>query len=364
MAPKIADILRNLCWAEVVGGQSQVDYATSAGSAVPTSHGISDATKHSSAITADRILVSDANGLPSGTIYTNANLASAVGNAHNQFLWPQYSTAVSVSAASTRIIVGVSDTSAARTVTLLTSQCVAGRIYHIKDESLAASVANYIKIVGQGGQLIDGQPEYRITLPGRGVWLFSNGTAWFSHAVALPASLYNALFQDGWDDLVLGATAVNPAGIVGPVVYNQTQSTLDWQDNVDCRADFSFQLPHRWHEATDTHFHLHVLHADASAGNSRWSVKWRILDRDEAQPAWTTDATISIAAPGSTDHVLLPIKSFAMAGYRVSCIVQVQLTRLASTDALDTYEADIQMMSADLHYQSDTMTGSIAEGVK
>jgi len=149
----------------------------------PLSHGIADSAKHTSGITADRILVSDANGLPSGTIYTNANLASAVGNAHNQFLWPQYSTPVSVSAASTRIIVGVSDTSAPRTVTLLTSQCVAGRIYHIKDESLAASVANYVKIVGQGGQLIDGLAEIRIVTPGGAVWLYSNGTAWFMHSV-------------------------------------------------------------------------------------------------------------------------------------------------------------------------------------
>lgn len=147
------------------------------------SHGIASTSDHTSAITADRILVSDANGLPSGTIYTNANLASAVGNAHNQFLWPQYSTAVSVTAASTRIIVGVSDTTAPRIVTLLTSQCVAGRIYQIKDESLAANLTNYIKIIGQGGQLLDGLSEIRIVTPGGAAWLYSNGTAWFTHAV-------------------------------------------------------------------------------------------------------------------------------------------------------------------------------------
>ena len=76
------------------------------------------------------------------------------------------------------VIIGITDTSAARTVTIQTSDIVAGRIFIIKDESGAAGTNN-ITIATQAGEMIDGMATVAITGNYGAVRLYSDGSDLF-----------------------------------------------------------------------------------------------------------------------------------------------------------------------------------------
>lgn len=77
-------------------------------------------------------------------------------------------------------IVSVSDLSAIRTMTLPSASLMgAGKTFIIKDQTGAASQSNYIRILPQSGQLIDGQSDYKIVMPYESLMVVSNGTHWF-----------------------------------------------------------------------------------------------------------------------------------------------------------------------------------------
>jgi hypothetical protein len=176
-------------------------------------------------------------------------------------------------------------------------------------------------------------------------------------------ALEGIAFVDGWTDLVVLATAVNPPGSIGPAVPDLAESTLDYQNGSDQRADYSYQIPHQWKVGSNVRFHIHCWHSTAGAGNVQWTLKWRILPGPPggAVPAWTTDPPILTVAPGNTSHTIVNIKTFNMAGQTISAVIQCQLTR---NGGADSYAGDVKMTSADCHYQSDTATGSTGEGTK
>ena len=76
-------------------------------------------------------------------------------------------------------IIGVTDTTVARTITLASSDCVDGRIIIIKDESGGAG-ANNITVTTQGSETIDGNSTATIDVNYGSLRLYSNGTNWFS----------------------------------------------------------------------------------------------------------------------------------------------------------------------------------------
>ncbi len=76
------------------------------------------------------------------------------------------------------IIIGVTDTSAPRTITLQTVDAIAGRIYIVKDESGGAGTNN-ITIVGEGGETIDGASSLIIASNFGGAMLYSDNVNWF-----------------------------------------------------------------------------------------------------------------------------------------------------------------------------------------
>lgn len=126
------DPKRNLCWALKVGGQSTVDYATTAGAAVT---------------------------VPS-------------------LVMGRQATAVSALALTTVSIVGVTNTAAKRTITLPSSQvAVPGRVYWVSDESAGAAATNVIDVVGEGGELIDGVATFAM-YGGEIVGFYATGTVW------------------------------------------------------------------------------------------------------------------------------------------------------------------------------------------
>lgn len=98
------------------------------------------------------------------------------GGAPNE--WTRVATAVDA-ATGGAMILGVTDTSVARTMTLSTVDAVAGKIIHIKDESGGAT-ANNITIDTEGSELIDGQATATISVNYGVLRVYSDGTNWFS----------------------------------------------------------------------------------------------------------------------------------------------------------------------------------------
>ena len=94
-----------------------------------------------------------------------------------------YRTSTDVSASSAgQTIIGVTDTASARTITLASADCVAGRIVIIKDESGSAGTNN-ITVATEGAQAIDGitdDTSVKITANYGVLRLYSNGTNWFT----------------------------------------------------------------------------------------------------------------------------------------------------------------------------------------
>jgi hypothetical protein len=76
-------------------------------------------------------------------------------------------------------IIGVTDTSAARTITMSTSDMKPGRILIVKDESGAAGTNN-ITVDTQGAETVDGQDSVTITADYGVVRVYSNGSNWFT----------------------------------------------------------------------------------------------------------------------------------------------------------------------------------------
>jgi hypothetical protein len=94
-----------------------------------------------------------------------------------------YRAAKSASATSAgETIIGVTDTSATRTITLATADVKAGRVVIVKDESGGAG-ANNITIATEGAQAIDGDTSdtaLKITVGYGVVRLYSDGSNWFT----------------------------------------------------------------------------------------------------------------------------------------------------------------------------------------
>ena len=124
------------------------------------------------------------NGLTRLTILGDGKIGAGTGNPNStfqiegSFSTKRTGTAVSVNTAN-ETIVGVTDTSIARTITLDTSDTVAGRIMIIKDESGAAGTNN-ITIDTEGAETIDGAATVVITVNFGVARVYSDGTNWFT----------------------------------------------------------------------------------------------------------------------------------------------------------------------------------------
>jgi hypothetical protein len=160
---------------------------------------------------------------------------------------------------------------------------------------------------------------------------------------------------NGYDDLSFSAVPVNPTGAVAAPAYNDVESTLDFQNGASNRVDYNYQWRHAIQLGSDAYYHIHATFHSGGGGNTRWTLAWRVWEVGAAKPAWTTD-TIIIAAPGNTNHVHLPVKTFAAVG-GLSTAVQVQLTRTGG-HVDDTHVGDVGMLFSDMHVLIDRPQGS------
>lgn len=101
----------------------------------------------------------------------------STGSTSGVFIGNYVNTAVSYQVLGTDAIIGVTDTSAPRTITMPATPGSIAQIWTIKDESLAASVNN-ITIDGNGHN-IDGAATFPINTNGGSVDIYWSGTAFF-----------------------------------------------------------------------------------------------------------------------------------------------------------------------------------------
>lgn len=92
--------------------------------------------------------------------------------------WLRTSTAASVSSAN-EVIIGVTDTSSVRTVTIQTADIRDGKLFIIKDESGLAGTKN-ITVASQGSETFDGAATLTISTNYGVQRLYSDGTNLFS----------------------------------------------------------------------------------------------------------------------------------------------------------------------------------------
>jgi hypothetical protein len=129
-------------------------------------------TPSGSSASLERMRILDDGAVGIGTT-TPASLLDVDGS----FAVRRVGTAVSVATAD-EVIIGVTDTTATRTVTIQTADIVAGRIFIIKDESGAAGTNN-ITVATQAAQTIDGLASVDITVDYGALRLYSDGSNLF-----------------------------------------------------------------------------------------------------------------------------------------------------------------------------------------
>ena len=119
------------------------------------------------------VFISDAGDVGIGTGSPNSKL-----DVRGSFAVLRLATAVSSSSAD-EVIIGVTDTTAPRTITISSADVVAGRLFIIKDESGGAA-ANNITIATAGAETIDGAASVTIISNYGAIKLYSNGTDLFT----------------------------------------------------------------------------------------------------------------------------------------------------------------------------------------
>jgi hypothetical protein len=100
---------------------------------------------------------------------------------HSPLAWRRFATAASVTFSGRQVIIGVTDTSAPRTITLATSlmnDSPNARMIVVKDEGGTANVGN-ITIATEGSETIEGSASILINVPYGMAMLYSDGAGWF-----------------------------------------------------------------------------------------------------------------------------------------------------------------------------------------
>ena len=173
-----------------------------------------------------------------------------------------------------------------------------------------------------------------------------------------------ALPRATWDDLRFPATAINPPGQVSDPDWDTTKGGWLFASSGTEMLHVIAQLPHSWAEGTELRPHLHWEKTTSAAGNVYWNLSYQISSIGQARDAAVDlGAYIPAVASDTADvHQLTPFAAIDMTDKTLSCIIIMQLSRVAG-NANDTYGADARLLEFDFHYQSDH-AGSSAEYIK
>jgi hypothetical protein len=127
---------------------------------------------------------------------------------------------------------------------------------------------------------------------------------------------------------------------------------------------FVAQLPHSYKEGSDIHPHIHWAPDNADTGDVRWQFEYIIANRNETFPSVAISETITEAADGiALSHQRRGFSVIDGTGITISAMIICRLTRLSSSDGLDTFTGNACFLEFDFHIQQDIL-GSLTELIK
>lgn len=117
---------------------------------------------------------------------------------------------------------------------------------------------------------------------------------------------------------------------------------------------FKAQIPHQWLEGGYFNFHLHIANPSAAAGNSRWQLTHSWADINGEFPAETTVAVTAASPNVAHRHQIIDFGTIVGTDKHISSVLICSLTRLGG-DALDTLAIELYGVSADFHYEKNSL---------
>lgn len=143
-------------------------------------------------------------------------------------------------------------------------------------------------------------------------------------------------------------TAIDTGGVL---LYPQ------WQVN-DFHVCDANELVHGWKEGSNISWHLHLITMgqDASDRYTKWELIWasaNVNDILEERTTITTDDTLISANTAAKTHLIVPIGSVAMTGYRIAAHLYPRLKRVAASGAAPSVNPCVPMLQA--HVELDTL---------
>jgi hypothetical protein len=167
--------------------------------------------------------------------------------------------------------------------------------------------------------------------------------------LALACLGFVKMSQPCWEDLQFPVVGVNPVGPAAAPTLSTTTGLWTFSGTTDNVAVFTYQMPHGWKMETILDPHIHFGYPAGGVATSVWFLEWKAASVFGSFPATFASGTSVISVQtGATIHQLGELMDFTPAvGH--SAIIQVQLSRLASSDARDT-AGDIILYAFDMHY--------------
>jgi hypothetical protein len=164
-----------------------------------------------------------------------------------------------------------------------------------------------------------------------------------------------------WEDLRVPAqnTRINPTKSEpafeeftdGLFVYKFDTTNAD-----DESVHFIAQMTHSYKEGSDIKPHIHWSPDNSNTGDVRWQFEYIIANIDNTFPTTATSETITVAASGTAlFHEYDEFSDMDGTGLTISHIIMCRLTRLSTSDVLDTFTGNAAFLEFDFHYEKDTV---------
>jgi hypothetical protein len=201
------------------------------------------------------------------------------------------------------------------------------------------------------------------------VWLLKAGdTMTGSLVVSNAAASTFTLTATNWNDSMAPALSFRN-GSSAPTLGDGPDSgvkVLLFAKDAGNLAHGSIQIPHDYKEGTDVYPHLHLwfpAYAASGAETNVWKLtySWGNISTN----GFPASASISVTNTGviqPNEHRIVSFGAISGAGKKISSCILVTVER-TGTDGHDVYDDNIGFVSADAHYQQDTI-GSASETTK
>lgn len=162
----------------------------------------------------------------------------------------------------------------------------------------------------------------------------------------------------GWDDIKFPTQGINPPGAAADPTRSTTTGLLEFSGSIDNVICGLAQMPHSWKRGSAVKPHLHLRFPTSVAANSRWKLEYDKADNStnfaNTYGTYTDGGTITVANPQNVmDEVLAGFSPILMDGLKESAVIAWRISRLASSDGLDTDTSTIVLLEFDIHFETE-----------